>query len=87
MISLDDIKGMSQCTDEEIEAIAMHEGVPDSIASEIAAYLVSSPEGIPEFSRMILEDIYYEKCVGHNCEAAKLEKVLLHFIATHPVYH
>ena len=86
MLSLDDIIGMCECSDEEIQAIAMHEHVPDAIASEMAAYLVNSPDGVPKIRRFIIEDIEEAKSKGHEEQAARLNEVLKHFIATHPDY-
>lgn len=34
MLCIDDILGMCDCTEEEIAAVAMHEHVPDAVASE-----------------------------------------------------
>lgn len=86
MLSLDDIIGMSECTEEEIAAIAMHEHVPDAIASELAAYLIHSEDGVPRIKRIILEDIEIARAKGHDEQVRKLTDVLLHFVATHPDY-
>lgn len=86
MLSLDDIIGMCDCTKEEIEAIAMHEHVPDAIASELAAYLIHCPDGVPRIRKIILEDIEYARSRGDEEQAKKLNDVLIHFIATHPDY-
>ena len=86
MLSLDDIIGMSECTEEEIAAIAMHEHVPDAIASELAAYLIHSEDGVPRIKRIILEDIEIARAKGNDEQVRKLTDVLLHFVATHPDY-
>ena len=86
MLSLDDIIGMCDCTKEEIEAIAMHEHEPDAIASELAAYLIHCPDGVPRIRKIIVEDIEYARSRGDEEQARKLNDVLVHFIATHPDY-
>ena len=86
MLSLEDIIGMCDCTKEEIEAIAMHEHVPDAIASEMAQYMIHSPDGVPKIRRIIIEDIEFAISRGHIDQAEKLNEVLKHFVATHPDY-
>ena len=54
----------------------MHEHVPDAIASEMAAYLVNSPDGVPKIRRFIIEDIEEAKSKGHEEQAARLNEVL-----------
>jgi len=86
MLSLDDIIGMCDCTKEEIEAIAMHEHVPDAIASELADYMVHCPDGVPKIRKIIVEDIEYAKNRGHEEQVRKLNDVLVHFVVNHPDY-
>ncbi len=86
MLSLDDLMGMCECTEEEIQAIAMHEHVPDAVASEMAAYLINSPDGVPKIRKIIVDDIEEARSKGHIEQAEKLNEVLKHFIATHPDY-
>lgn len=86
MLSLDDIIGMCDCTREEIEAIAMHEHVPDAVASELAAYLIHCPDGVPRIRKIIVEDIEYARRRGNEAQVKKLNEVLVHFVATHPEY-
>jgi hypothetical protein len=86
MLSLDDIIGMCECTEEEIKAIALHEHVPDAIASELANYLIHMRDGAPKIRKIIIEDIQIAKVKGDHTRAEELRQVLLHFIATHPNY-
>jgi hypothetical protein len=86
MLSLEDLIGMCECTEEEIEAIAMHEKVPDAIATELAAYLIHSPDGVPRIRRIIIEDIEFARNKGDQEQVKKLKGVLMHFISTHPDY-
>ena len=86
MLSIDDIIGMCECTEEEIAAVAMHEHIPDAVASELADYIIHSPGGVPKIRKIIIEDIEMAKKEGHTDQVEKLNEVLKHFIATHPVY-
>lgn len=86
MLSLDDLMGMCDCTEDEIEAIAMHEHVPDAVASEMAAYLIHCPDGVPRIRKIIIEDIEEAQSKGDEEQVKKLNEVLIHFIASHPEY-
>ena len=66
MLSLDDLMGMCDCTEEEIEAIAIHEHVPDAVASEMAAYLIHCPDGVPRIRKIIVEDIEEARSKGDS---------------------
>ncbi len=84
MLSYQDCVELSDLTEEEIEAIAEHEHLPEMAALELGSYLVHSPEGIPMIKRIILEDIEEERRRGHNDKVLKLKLVLKHFVDTHP---
>lgn len=86
MLSLDDLMGMCDCTEEEIEAIAIHEHVPDAVASEMAAYLIHCPDGVPRIRKIIIDDIEMARSKGDEEQVQKLNDVLIHFIANHPEY-
>jgi len=86
MLNLQDIIGMCDCTEEEIAAVAMHEHVPDAVASELANYIIHGEDGIPKLRRIIKDDIEEAKSKGHDEQAAHLREVLKHFIANHPLY-
>lgn len=86
MLSLDDIIGMCECSEEEIQAIAIHEHVPDAVASELADYLIHSPDGVPKIRKIIIDDIEMAKEKGDSKQVDQLKQVLKHFIASHPEY-
>lgn len=86
MLSLVDVIDMSECTEEEVDAIAIHEGIPEVVAAEMASYLIHCPDGVTRIRKIIIEDIEYAKRKGRCEEAEKLRQVLLHFIASHPDY-
>ncbi|KAG1694910.1 RNA polymerase sigma factor RpoD [Nymphon striatum] len=86
MLNLEDIIGMCDCTEEEIEAVAAHEHVPEAVASELANYIIHSDDGIPKLRRIIVEDIEDAQSKGQTERVAHFKEVLKHFIAAHPVY-
>lgn len=84
MLSYEDCVELSDLTEEEIEAIAQHEHMPEIAALEMGSYLVHTPEGIPMIKRIILDDIEEERRRGHDQKALQLKLVLKHFVDTHP---
>lgn len=84
MLTLQDCLGICQLSEEEIEAIAEHEHIPDIVAIEIAEYLVQPPDGPPQIKRIIVDDIEHAESRGDAEKADRLRLVLKHFIATHP---
>jgi len=71
-------------TEEEIEAIAEHEHLPEIIAAELGYYLIHDAEGVPVIKQIILEDIEKARLRGDQQQALRLKLVLKHFIDTHP---
>lgn len=84
MLTLQDCIGICELTEEEIEAIAQHEHVPEIIATELGEYIIHSKDGVPHMRRIILDDIEEARSHGHDEEVERLQLVLKHFIATHP---
>ncbi len=87
MLGICDIKGMCGCTEEEIDAIAMHEHVADAVASEMAFYLINSDDGVPRIRKIIIEDIEMAENLGHFEQVKKLKGVLKHFVVSHRDYY
>lgn len=83
-LTLEDCIGICDLDEEEIEAIAEHEHVPEIIAVGLAEYLIHTPEGVPKIRRMILDDIAHAEERGDTEESKRLLAVLKHFVATHP---
>lgn len=84
MLTLQDCIALSDLTEEEVDAIAEHEHIPEIVAAELGCYLVHSPDGVPMLKTMILEDIAAAKVRGDRDHALKLRLVLRHFVRTHP---
>ena len=84
MLTYEDCLGICDLTEEEIEAIAEHEHIPEIAAMELGEYLVNSEDGVPKIKKIILDDIKNAENSGDKEHATKLRKILKHFIATHP---
>lgn len=84
MLTYEDCLELSDLTEEEIEAIAQHEHLPEMAALELGSYLVHTPEGVPMIKRIILEDIEDANRRGHVEKVLQLKLVLKHFVDTHP---
>jgi len=85
MLTYEDCVGLAELTEEEIEAIAQHEHLPEIVAVELGNYLVHDPDGVPKIKRIILDDIEQARERGEQQQVARLKLVLKHFIATHPL--
>jgi len=86
MLTLEDCIAYCDLSEDEIDAIAEHERVPEMLAVELANYLVHTPEGVPMIKRMIVDDIARAVRHGDLARAVRLKAVLRHFIETHPAY-
>jgi hypothetical protein len=83
MLTFEDCLGLAELTEEEVDAIAEHEHVPEILALELGNYLIHTRNGERRVSRMILEDIEEAQQRGDTRHAAKLKLVLAHFVETH----
>jgi len=84
MLTYEDCVGLSDLTEEEIEAIAEHEHIPEIVAAELGSYLVHTDDGVPKIRRIILEDIELAEKKGDAEHVITLKLVLKHFVDTHP---
>lgn len=84
MLKYEDCVGFTDLTEEEIEAIAQHEHMPEIVAAELGCYLVHDPDGVPRIKRIILDDIEEAKNRGDFQQVVRLKLVLKHFVDTHP---
>jgi hypothetical protein len=80
VLTLEDCIALSDLTEEEIDAIAEHEHVPEIIATELGCYLVHLPEGRQAIKAIIRDDIAAARARGDYLHSAKLKLVLRHFI-------
>ena len=84
MLTLQDCIALSDLTEEEVDAIAEHEHIPEIVAAEFGNYLVHQPGGPPMLRRIILDDIEDAQRRGDEKHRLALRLVLRHFIETHP---
>ncbi|MBI1394723.1 MAG: hypothetical protein GC151_01995 [Betaproteobacteria bacterium] len=84
MLTIEDCIGLSELTEEEVQAIAEHEHLPQIVAAELGSYLVRTPEGELRISAMIRDDIDHATSVGDFQHAALLKLCLRHFVEHHP---
>ena len=84
MLTLADCIALSELTDEEVEAIAQHEHIPQLAAAELGHYLVHTPAGELTVKDMIREDIAAAAARGEGERVLALKLVIREFIARHP---
>lgn len=83
MLTIQDCIGLCRLTEDEIAAIAEHEHLPDMLALELGDYLCQTTDGELRVKRMISEDIDAARERGDLAHAAKLRRVLQHFLEHH----
>ncbi len=84
MLTYQDCVGMCDLTEEEVDAIAEHEQIPNIVAIELGNYLVHEEPGVPKIRRIILDDIEMAEKRGDKEHALVLKYTLVHFVQTHP---
>ena len=84
MLTYEDCIALCDLTQEEIEAIAQHEHIPEMVALEMGNYLVQTEDGEPCIRDYILDDIQHSKDTGNTERAELLMNVVRQFIASHP---
>lgn len=80
MLTLEDCIALSDLTLEEVDAIAEHQHLPATIATELGCYLVHCPDGRQAINAMICDDIATARSRGDFRHAAELKAVLQHFV-------
>jgi len=84
MLTFEDCLGLCELTEEEIDAIAEHEHLPEMAALELGNYLIHRDDGVRVVKRMILDDIAEAQRHGDMKRALTLKLTLKHFVDTHP---
>lgn len=84
MISLEDMVGMSGLSEKEILAIAEHEHIPPSVATNLGAYLSSDHTGLSRVRDMIIDDIRIAQAERNVAHERELLHVLHHFLRENP---
>lgn len=83
MITMEDVIGLSGLTEEEIDAIAEHEHIPEIAAAALGAYLLHEDHGPEKIVEMIRDDIRHAISQGNQKHAGELLGALRHFLAEH----
>jgi hypothetical protein len=83
MLTIEDCIALSDLTQEEIDAIAEHEHIPEIVALELGEYLVHARDGIPRIRTIIRDDIQAAEARGDRAHALKLKLALHHFLHEH----
>lgn len=84
MLTIEDCIGLSELTQDEIDAIAAHEHIPEMAAAELGSWLCHTQEGERRIRRIILDDIEAARKAGDHLCSARLKLVLKAFIDGHP---
>lgn len=86
MLTMEDCIELCELSEDEVLAIAEHEGIPEVAAIEMGNYLVHTPDGQKRIRRMMREDIAAAQAAGDMKHVLVLKHVLKHFIACHPCH-
>lgn len=84
MLTYKDCVHLTDLEEDEIEAIARHERLPEIVAAEYGCCLAHQPGGEQIIGQMIREDIEIAQQRHHPETAARWQGVLERFEATHP---
>ena len=84
MISYQECLDFSDLTDEEVDAIAEHERIPQAAALELGSYLLSRPGGIVAIAAMIRDDLEEARARGDVVRVGHLRHALAHLLHLHP---
>lgn len=84
MLSLQECIDFSDLSEDEIEAIAEHEHVPEIVAAEIGATLLQTTSGVCLIKLYLLENIEHARARGQFDKARRLEVLYRSFDREHP---
>lgn len=85
MLTWTDCVELSELTEDEIDAIAQHEHIPEMIALEMGNYLIHTHSGERRVKAMIRDDIRQAEEEGRPERVATLKQVLRHYVEHHRV--
>lgn len=84
MLTIEDCIALCGLSEEEVQAIAEHERIPQVAAAEMANYLVRTPSGELRIKSMIKDDIASAVAAGNPERALALKLLLCQFVRQHP---
>ena len=85
MLTYEDCVDLTDLDEEDIEAIAQHEHMPEIVAAELGCCLVHQPGGEMIIDRIIREDIETANRHHHPLEVMHWQAVLQRFEASHHI--
>jgi len=87
MLSMRDCLDYCNLTDDEIDLIAEHEGIPDVVAAQMACGLVQTDEGTLLLARCMESLLERAEAAGQIDKLQRAKAAYAQFIADHPVPH
>lgn len=84
MLTIDDCIGLSGLDEDEIDAIAEHEHIPEMAAVEMGYWLNLTEDGQREIGRFLVDDLETARARHHEPHATALAATLRHFVECHP---
>ena len=82
-MTFEDCLALCELTEDEVDAIAEHEQLSETVAVELGSYLIQGPDGQLLIQRMIVDDIQAARRRGDVARAAHLKQTLRRFIEAH----
>ena len=82
MLTFEDCLAFCELTEEEVDAIAEHEQLSETVAVELGSYLIRRPDGQLLIQHMIVDDIRAAQKRRDFAHAAHLKQTLRRFIET-----
>jgi hypothetical protein len=86
MLTYEECLELSDLTSDEVDAIAEHEHMDPMIAMALGHYMITHA-GEQKIKRIIMDDIEKAQREHNYQHAEMLQKVLQHFITTHPEHN
>ena len=83
MLTFEDCLALCELTEDEVDAIAEHEQLSETVAVELGSYLIHGPDGELLIQRMIVDDIQAARQRGDVARATHLKQTLRRFIEAH----
>jgi hypothetical protein len=84
MITYEDCLAFCELTEDEIDAIAEHEHLPETVALEMGSGLIRGAGGEVRIHQIIVDNITAAQRRGDLVHAARLKRTLRRFIEQHP---
>lgn len=84
MISMIDVVGLCDLTEDEVAALAEHEHVPEIVAATLGAYLLHETHGPERIRDMMLDDVRAAMRRRDFAHARQVLDALRHFLTEHP---